>query len=112
MDNNKNVWNRIWTKLYYISNTFYWVFVDAISGSVAYFMNMCGHEKIIKNVMFIILFMAIALNLSLIPTFGIIGAAIATAIVKVFWNITLTVIIHKKYNAYFLYFPILLNKWE
>lgn len=86
------------------------LFVDAVSGSVAYFMNMCGHEKMLMNIMFITLVLTIIFNLLLIPKFGIIGAAIATALVKIIWNISLTIFIYKKYNDCFIYIPLLVKK--
>lgn len=83
------------------------LFVDAISGSVMYFMSMCGFERTLRNIMFVALFFSVILNLLLIPLFGIIGAAIATAFIKILWNIMLTIYIYKQYNDYFFYIPLI-----
>jgi O-antigen/teichoic acid export membrane protein len=81
------------------------LFVNAIAGSVGYFMNMCGYEKTLRNVMFVSIIVAIVVNLILIPKIGVFGAAIATTITQVLWNITLTIFIKKKFSHSFLYLP-------
>lgn len=81
------------------------LFVNAISGSVGNFMNMCGYEKLFRNVMMISVLINIALNILLIPRIGIYGAAITTSFTQIFWNVLLTAIIYRKYNQFFLYLP-------
>ena len=85
------------------------MFINAISGSVGYFMNMCGYEKIFCNVIAISLVINLFLNILLIPLIGIIGAAIATSVTQITWNIILTIIIYLKYGNSFIYFPLIFD---
>jgi O-antigen/teichoic acid export membrane protein len=82
-------------------------FVNAISGSTDIFMNMTGHQNIFKNIMLISALLNIGLNLLLIPTFGIVGSAIAATITTCFWNSTTLFYIKKKYGKVVGYLPLL-----
>jgi O-antigen/teichoic acid export membrane protein len=55
-------------------------FVNVITGSVGYLLTMTGHEKDIRNNMLFCGPFAIMLSLALIPFWGAIGSAIATAL--------------------------------
>lgn len=55
-------------------------FVNVMTGSVGYLLSMSGHEKDLRNVVFISGPMAIILALVLTPLYGVTGAAVATAI--------------------------------
>ncbi|WP_122082663.1 lipopolysaccharide biosynthesis protein [Vibrio coralliirubri] len=55
-------------------------FVNVITGSVGYLLNMTGHEKDMRNVVLFSGPLAIALALGLTSQFGLMGAAYATAI--------------------------------
>jgi O-antigen/teichoic acid export membrane protein len=55
-------------------------FINVITGSVGFLLNMSGHEKDMRNVVFISGSLAVVLSLILIPLYGVTGAAIATAI--------------------------------
>lgn len=62
--------------------------VNALFGSVGYFLNMTGNQKVFMK---IVIFSAVAnfsLNLVLIPIFQIEGAAIATLISTSLWNVS------------------------
>ena len=54
-------------------------FVNVATGSVGYLLIMSGHEKLIRNSTMISAALNLILNVLLIPRFGIIGAAIASA---------------------------------
>ncbi|MBC3845740.1 flippase [Winogradskyella echinorum] len=71
-------------------------FVNAISGSVGYIMQMTDQQKTYQNVIIIAFFINLILNLVLIPLYGINGAAIASSTAMIFWNITLVFIIKMK----------------
>ena len=71
-------------------------FINAISGSVGYIMQMTDQQKVYQNVIMIAFFINVILNFILIPFYGINGAAIASSIAMVFWNITLVIIIKKR----------------
>jgi len=69
--------------------------VNSLCGSVGYLMQMIGQEKMYLRVLLIALLINLILNVLLIPIYGIIGAAIASAISLVFWNIYLVVYVKK-----------------
>ena len=83
------------------------LFINAISGSVGYFMNMCGYQLQFRNVMTVCVFLSFTLNIILIPLVGITGAAVATALVQVFLNLYLTYFIWNKFRRAFIYIPFL-----
>ena len=55
-------------------------FINVMTGSVGFLLSMSGHERDLRNVVFICGPMAIILALILTPLYGVTGAAVATAI--------------------------------
>jgi O-antigen/teichoic acid export membrane protein len=82
-------------------------FVNSISGSTANFMNMTGHQKVFRSIIFFSALINIGISLSLIPRFGIIGAAVAGMISLCFWNIYTLVYIKNKFGSTIGYLPML-----
>jgi O-antigen/teichoic acid export membrane protein len=80
-------------------------FVNSICGSVGYFMNMTGHQKIFCRIVFLGALLNIVLNLLLIPRYGITGAAIASLLSVCLWNIVTLVFIRNKFGFYMGYLP-------
>lgn len=80
-------------------------FVNAISGSVGYLLQMTGYEKIMRNIMIITLLLNTILCLVLIPKYGIVGAAIGACVSNLFWNITAVIMIKIKFNILTIYLP-------
>lgn len=58
-------------------------------GATAMLLNMTGFERDVTRVVSIAAGLNVALNLALIPFFGVIGAAVATSVSLLFWNIWL-----------------------
>ena len=54
-------------------------FINVVTGSVGWLLIMCGHERLMRNNIAVCAAVGLALNLVLIPPFGVIGAAIAAA---------------------------------
>jgi len=79
------------------------MFFSAISGSTVHILNMTGNEKIVQNILLFSACFNFVLNFILIPLYGIIGAAIATASTTIFWNIATQWFIYKKFK--FVTFP-------
>ena len=73
-------------------------FVNSISGSTGYFMNMTGNQNTFRNIMLVAALANISLNLLLIPEFGIYGSAIAAMVSLIFWNISTLIFIKTKYG--------------
>ena len=70
--------------------------VNALAGPVGLLMTMTGNQKEAARVIGSSALMNIVLNLALIPWLGIIGAAIATTISMVAWNVTLVVLVRRR----------------
>lgn len=80
-------------------------FINSISGSVGYIMQMTDQQKTYQNIIIIAFFINLVLNFLLIPKYGFNGAAIASSIAMAFWNITLVFIIRKKLGFWTIYIP-------
>lgn len=63
--------------------------LNAGFGATGLLLNMTGHERDVTRVVAVAAGMNVLLNLALIPLFGVIGAAVATSVSLVFWNIRL-----------------------
>ncbi len=81
-------------------------FINAISGSVGYIMQMTDNQKIYQNIIIISAFINIVLNYLLIPDYGINGAAFASTVSMIFWNIALVFFIRKKLGFWTIFNPI------
>ena len=80
-------------------------FINSASGSVGYFLNMTGHQKVFRNIVFISSFVNIVLNYLLIPILGYNGAAFATAFSISLWNIMALVYAKIKFKLFMGYLP-------
>ncbi len=69
--------------------------VNALCGSVGYLMIMTGHQNQSFRVIICSALLNVALNAILIPFLGIVGAAIATSISMIVWNIWLSILVVK-----------------
>jgi O-antigen/teichoic acid export membrane protein len=59
-------------------------------GSVGYLLLMSGNQRRLMRVQFVMVGVSLLMNITLIPVFGVVGAALASAIVNVagnFWNL-------------------------
>ena len=70
--------------------------VNAGMGSVGYLLNMTGHERDTAIGIGASAMLNIILNALLIPKFGLEGAASATAVSTILWNILLMVFVYKR----------------
>jgi O-antigen/teichoic acid export membrane protein len=70
--------------------------LNVLSGSVGLLMTMTGHQKEASRVLGTAALLNIVLNVVLIPMYGMIGAAFATAFTTVLWNIALVVLVRKR----------------
>ena len=69
---------------------------NAAFGSVGALLNMTGHEKDTMRGMFIAFVVNVVLNLVLVPEYGMVGAATATAISIFIWNAVLRYYVKKR----------------
>lgn len=70
--------------------------VNALCGSVGVYMNMTGKQVVFQRILITAFAINITLNLILIPIYDILGAAVATTISTVFWNVLTTIYIYRK----------------
>lgn len=73
--------------------------INALCGPVMYILNMTGKEQESQRIMLWMSVINIVLNLVLIPAYGIIGAAIATSISMIAWNVIAAVLVYRYYKV-------------
>lgn len=76
------------------------VLLNVITGNVDQILNMTNHQKILKNTTIFGFLLNVVLNLILIPKFGINGAATASLITNVAFNLICLFYIKKKLGFY------------
>ncbi|MER3319464.1 MAG: flippase [Allomuricauda sp.] len=78
--------------------------VNSLSGPVGIILQMTGHQKIYQNIVFVSFGLNLILNVILIYSYGILGAAIATALSVSFLNILGAVFVKKRMHikSYFI----------
>jgi len=69
-------------------------------------MNMTGNQKVLRNIMLIAAVLNIGINIVLIPSYGIYGAAVAAMVSLMCWNITTLIYVKMKFGKTTGYFPI------
>ncbi len=70
-------------------------FVDVLTGPVRYLLIISGNEKILRNIVAAVTVVNLALTLTLIPYFGILGAAVATAVSIALQNLLSCYLVHR-----------------
>ena len=79
-------------------------FVNILCGSVGYILMMTEKQNIFKNIMIFATCTNIILNIILIPKYSINGAAIASSISLILWNVISFSYIYRKYNISTIWF--------
>lgn len=70
--------------------------VNALAGPVSYLMTMTGHQNHAARIVSISALMNLALNILLIPLWGMLGAAVANALSTATWNILMLRFVKKE----------------
>ena len=78
---------------------------SAISGSVGTLLQMSGNQIYFQNVLIAAAVLNVVLNYFLIPIYGLIGAAIASMVSNIFWNILMIFYIKKHFGFLTIYIP-------
>ena len=78
---------------------------SSFSGSVGNILQMTGNQNILAKILLFAAILNIALNLYLIPKYGINGAALASMICLVVWNSAMVLAVKKKLGFYTFYIP-------
>ena len=63
-----------------------------------YLLNMTGKEKSARNIMLVASVLNLVLNLCLIPHYRVNGAATATALSTIIWNLLAVIAVKKEYG--------------
>jgi len=71
-------------------------FINVVTGSVSAVLVMSGYERLQRNILILCAFLCIVLNTVLIPNFGIIGAALATAITLAAKNLVAAMVVWQR----------------
>lgn len=70
-------------------------YVNVATGSIRYLLMMCGHERTVRNIVAGASVVNVGLNLTLVPMYGVTGAAIATGFSLATLNVALVVVVPK-----------------
>ncbi len=84
--------------------------INALSGPVALILNMTGHHNDTIKVLGLTVMLNLVLNWFLIPQLGASGAAIATAISLVLWNLLMGMLVWQRLKIIPLALPWLLRR--
>lgn len=79
--------------------------VNALCGPVMYTLNMTGHERDSQRIMLYTAVLNLVLNLVLIPRMGISGAAVATTVSMIIWNVAAGWKVYKYFSIISLPIP-------
>ena len=80
-------------------------FISSYSGPVAILLQMTGHEKIFMYISIAAMLINVVLNLILIPKYGYVGAAAASAFTLIFNNLCCVYYVKKELNMYSIFIP-------
>ncbi len=80
--------------------------VNVATGPVGYLLMMSGHEKLMRNNVAAAAVLNVLLNVVLVPPFGIMGAAVATAVSLAVMNVVSAVLVHRALGILTLPLPI------
>jgi len=79
--------------------------IYGMSGTAGHVLQMTGKPVVFQNFVMLSTFINIILNLVLIPKFGLNGAAVATLVDMLVWNLSCVFYIRFKYGILPLYYP-------
>jgi O-antigen/teichoic acid export membrane protein len=82
-------------------------FINSISGSVGYILQMTGKHKVFQNIILAATVINIVLNAILIPRYGINGAALASLVSMGIWNLFSVLYIKINFNFSTIYLPLI-----
>ncbi len=69
--------------------------VNSWAGPVALLMSMTKYTRLLIRVFFVSMLLNIVINIVLVPTYGIMGAAIGTSAITIIWNIALSIMVRR-----------------
>jgi O-antigen/teichoic acid export membrane protein len=85
-------------------------YVNTSSGSVQRVLMMCGYEHLMRNVAAFCAVLVLVLNVLLIPPYGVVGAAVASAVTLSVQNLLVAFLVRQKMGIWTLPFVYLAKK--
>tara|TARA_B100000497_G_scaffold127995_1_gene172381 strand:+ start:1293 stop:2654 length:1362 start_codon:yes stop_codon:yes gene_type:complete len=79
--------------------------ISSFSGSVGNILQMTGNQNIYAKILLFGAILNVALNLILIPKYGVNGAATASMSSLIVWNLSMVLVVKKKFGFYTFYNP-------
>lgn len=79
--------------------------VNTATGPSDFLMNMTGKQTALRNIIVPAAALSVVLGVSLVPVFGITGAALAYAVSLTAWNLTAAVFLRCRYGEWIVYIP-------
>ena len=73
-------------------------FINILCGSVGYILMMTNKQNLLLNIIIFSAILNIILNIILIPIYGIMGAAVASTISMICWNLIAMIYVYKEYG--------------
>jgi O-antigen/teichoic acid export membrane protein len=86
-------------------------FVNCISGSVGWLLQMTGYERPFQHIMFVSVLVTVVLDVALIPRYGALGAAVGNAVGSVCANLWCVHYIWRTHGFLTLHVPGLTSRW-
>lgn len=71
-------------------------FVSVVTGALGHLLMMTGNERLLRNVLAVSAILNLILNVILVPIYGIVGAAVSTAISLITMSLLCVVFVRKK----------------
>jgi O-antigen/teichoic acid export membrane protein len=84
---------------------------NTFAGPTAQLLNVTGHHKQFMVIAFFGAVVNIIFNIFMIPAYGIMGAAVASAISMITWNFVASIYIYKKFGFFIGYIPFVSEKF-
>ena len=79
--------------------------VNAMAGPVALLLNMTGHQNDTAKILLVSAVVNVALNFWLIPPYKAMGAAIATVVATILWNVAMAIVVWRKMHLISIAMP-------
>jgi len=73
-------------------------FINVATGSVGYLLQMTGHERLVRNTLLFSALLLVVLSIMVIPVYGMVGAAVVSAVMLALQNIIMMLLVWKYLN--------------
>lgn len=81
--------------------------VNAVTGPSDFLMTMTGKQTALRNIVVPVAVLSVVIGVTLVPIFGITGAALSYAVSLTVWNLTTAIFLRCCYGEWIAYIPFL-----